>query len=122
MIKKDETLRNLLARHAVLPIMTIRSEGAGLRIAESLLAGGLTIMEITLRTAEGAAAIAAIRRRFPEMAVGAGTLLRAAGERRDRRADQERAREAVSDADGTARTAWSPGGPSSKCGRHASSS
>lgn len=76
MTKKDEMLRNLLARHAVLPIMTIRSEGVGLRIAESLLAGGLTIMEITLRTAEGAAAIAAIRRRFPEMAVGAGTLLR----------------------------------------------
>jgi 2-dehydro-3-deoxyphosphogluconate aldolase/(4S)-4-hydroxy-2-oxoglutarate aldolase len=33
-------------------------------------------MAITLRTAEGGAAIAAIRRRFPEMAVGAGTLLR----------------------------------------------
>jgi 2-dehydro-3-deoxyphosphogluconate aldolase/(4S)-4-hydroxy-2-oxoglutarate aldolase len=72
----DQMLRNLLGRHAVLPIMTIRSEGAGLRIAESLLAGGLTIMEITLRTAEGPAAISAIRRRFPEMAVGAGTLLR----------------------------------------------
>jgi 2-dehydro-3-deoxyphosphogluconate aldolase/(4S)-4-hydroxy-2-oxoglutarate aldolase len=56
--------------------MTIRSEEAGLRVAESLLAGGLAVMEITLRTAEGAAAISAIRRRFPEMAIGAGTLLR----------------------------------------------
>ena len=73
---RDQILRNLLGRHVVLPIMTIRSEEAGLRIAESLLAGGLTIMEITLRTAEGAAAISAIRRRFPEMAIGAGTLLR----------------------------------------------
>jgi 2-dehydro-3-deoxyphosphogluconate aldolase/(4S)-4-hydroxy-2-oxoglutarate aldolase len=73
---KDQMLRDLLSRHAVLPIMTIRSEETGLRIAESLLAGGLTIMEITLRTAEGAAAISAIRRRFPEMAIGAGTLLR----------------------------------------------
>ena len=73
---RDQMLRNLLGRHVVLPIMTIRSEEAGLRIAESLLAGGLTIMEITLRTAEGAAAISAIRRRFPEMAIGAGTLLR----------------------------------------------
>ncbi len=73
---KDEMLRNLLGRHAVLPIMTIRSEDAGLRIAESLLAGGLTVMEITLRTVEGAAAISAIRRKFPEMAIGAGTLLR----------------------------------------------
>jgi 2-dehydro-3-deoxyphosphogluconate aldolase/(4S)-4-hydroxy-2-oxoglutarate aldolase len=73
---KEQMLRDLLGRHAVLPIMTIRSEEAGLRIAENLLAGGLTAMEITLRTAEGAAAISAIRRRFPEMAIGAGTLLR----------------------------------------------
>ncbi len=73
---KDAMLRNLLGRHVVLPIMTIRTEEAGLRIAESLLAGGLTVMEITLRTPEGAAAISAIRRKFPEMAIGAGTLLR----------------------------------------------
>jgi 2-dehydro-3-deoxyphosphogluconate aldolase/(4S)-4-hydroxy-2-oxoglutarate aldolase len=75
-MEKDRTLRALLSLQAVLPIMTVRSEETGLRIAESLLAGGLTTMEITLRTAEGAAAIAAIRRRFPEMAIGAGTLLR----------------------------------------------
>jgi 2-dehydro-3-deoxyphosphogluconate aldolase/(4S)-4-hydroxy-2-oxoglutarate aldolase len=75
-MSKDQRLRDLLSRHAILPILTVRSEDAGLHIAESLLAGGLTIMEITLRTAEGAAAISAIRRRFPEMAIGAGTLLR----------------------------------------------
>jgi 2-dehydro-3-deoxyphosphogluconate aldolase / (4S)-4-hydroxy-2-oxoglutarate aldolase len=72
----DQMLRVLLGRHAFLPIMTVRSEETGLRIAESLLGGGLAIMEITLRTAEGAAAISAIRRRFPEMVIGAGTLLR----------------------------------------------
>ena len=72
----DQMLRVLLGRHAFLPIMTVRSEETGLRIAESLLSGGLAIMEITLRTAEGAAAISAIRRRFPEMTIGAGTLLR----------------------------------------------
>jgi len=72
----DQMLRVLLGRHAFLPIMTVRSEETGLRIAESLLGGGLAIMEITLRTAEGAAAISAIRQRFPEMTIGAGTLLR----------------------------------------------
>jgi 2-dehydro-3-deoxyphosphogluconate aldolase/(4S)-4-hydroxy-2-oxoglutarate aldolase len=72
----DQMLRVLLGRHAFLQIMTVRSEETGLRIAESLLGGGLAIMEITLRTAEGAAAISAIRRRFPEMVIGAGTLLR----------------------------------------------
>jgi 2-dehydro-3-deoxyphosphogluconate aldolase/(4S)-4-hydroxy-2-oxoglutarate aldolase len=75
-MSNEHLLRDLLGRHAILPILTVRSEDAGLRIAESLLAGGLTIMEITLRTVEGGAAISAIRRRFPEMAIGAGTLLR----------------------------------------------
>jgi 2-dehydro-3-deoxyphosphogluconate aldolase/(4S)-4-hydroxy-2-oxoglutarate aldolase len=72
----DQALRATLARHAFLPIMTVRSEETGVRIAESLLGGGLAIMEITLRTAEGPGAIAAIRKRFPEMTVGAGTFLR----------------------------------------------
>ena len=72
----DQMLRVLLGRNAFMPIMTVRSEETGLRIAESLLGGGLAIMEITLRTAEGAGAISAIRRRFPEMTIGAGTLLR----------------------------------------------
>ena len=73
---KDQMLRDLLSRQAVLPILTVRTEEAGLRIAESLLAGGLTVMEITLRTAQGVAAISAIRRRLPQMAIGAGTLVR----------------------------------------------
>ncbi len=71
---KDEALRQILGRQGVLSIMTIRKVDEGLRIAESLLAGGLRVMEITLRTAEGMAGIRAIRERFQEMAVGAGTL------------------------------------------------
>jgi 2-dehydro-3-deoxyphosphogluconate aldolase/(4S)-4-hydroxy-2-oxoglutarate aldolase len=73
---KDDLLRELLARQPILPIMTVRSVDAGLKIAESLLSGGLAVMEITLRTEEGAAAIRAIRDRCPEMRIGAGTLLR----------------------------------------------
>lgn len=71
-----ETLRSILRRQPVLPILTVRGTDPALHIAESLLAGGLTVMEITLRTPEGAAAIRAIRDRFPTMAIGAGTLLR----------------------------------------------
>jgi 2-dehydro-3-deoxyphosphogluconate aldolase/(4S)-4-hydroxy-2-oxoglutarate aldolase len=76
MESKSRTIREILGRQPVLPIMTVHSEEAGLKIAESLLAGGLRVMEITLRTAEAPAAIAAIRKRFPEMGIGAGTLLR----------------------------------------------
>jgi len=75
-MSKDQTLRALLSRQAVLPILTIRSVEAGLRVAESFLAGGLRVMEITLRTSQGEEAIRAIRARFPEMSIGAGTLRR----------------------------------------------
>ena len=44
-------------------------------LAEALLAGGLQVMEVTFRTAAAAESIRQIRQRFPEMRVGAGTLL-----------------------------------------------
>ncbi len=44
-------------------------------LAEALLAGGLSVMEITFRTAAAADAIARIRKNVPQMAIGAGTLL-----------------------------------------------
>ena len=49
--------------------------GEGDSLAEALLAGGLDIMEITFRTAAAEASIRRIAARFPEVLVGAGTLL-----------------------------------------------
>jgi 2-dehydro-3-deoxyphosphogluconate aldolase / (4S)-4-hydroxy-2-oxoglutarate aldolase len=46
-------------------------------LAEALLAGGLSVMEITFRTAAAPDAIARIRQSVPRMAIGAGTLLTA---------------------------------------------
>ncbi|HTX52148.1 MAG TPA: bifunctional 4-hydroxy-2-oxoglutarate aldolase/2-dehydro-3-deoxy-phosphogluconate aldolase [Candidatus Baltobacteraceae bacterium] len=73
---KDAMLREIIGRQSVLPILTIPSVLAALRIAENLLAGGIHVMEITLRTEQAPAGIRAVRDRYPEMAVGAGTLLR----------------------------------------------
>jgi len=44
-------------------------------LAEALLAGGLDVMEITLRTGAALAAIRRIATAYPEMLLGAGTLL-----------------------------------------------
>ena len=44
-------------------------------LAEALLAGGLPVMEITFRTAAAEESIRRIAHRFPDMLVGAGTLL-----------------------------------------------
>jgi 2-dehydro-3-deoxyphosphogluconate aldolase/(4S)-4-hydroxy-2-oxoglutarate aldolase len=44
-------------------------------LAESLLAGGLNCIEVTFRTANAAESIQAIRKKVPQIKVGAGTLL-----------------------------------------------
>jgi 2-dehydro-3-deoxyphosphogluconate aldolase/(4S)-4-hydroxy-2-oxoglutarate aldolase len=44
-------------------------------LAEALLAGGLNCMEITFRTAVAAESIRAIRKKVPQISIGAGTLL-----------------------------------------------
>ena len=46
-------------------------------LAEALLAGGLSVMEVPFRTAAAADAIARIRKKLPTMLIGAGTLLAA---------------------------------------------
>jgi 2-dehydro-3-deoxyphosphogluconate aldolase/(4S)-4-hydroxy-2-oxoglutarate aldolase len=46
-----------------------------LAVCEALLAGGLDMMEVPLRTDCALASIAAIRKTFPQMHVGAGTVL-----------------------------------------------
>jgi len=62
----------------VIPVVTIERERDAVPLARALFEGGLPVIEITLRTAAAAPAIAAIARQLPQIAVGAGTLLRAA--------------------------------------------
>jgi 2-dehydro-3-deoxyphosphogluconate aldolase/(4S)-4-hydroxy-2-oxoglutarate aldolase len=64
----------ILAKRIV-PVIVLDSEEAAEPLAEALLAGGLDIMEITFRTAAAEASIRRIAARFPEVLVGAGTLL-----------------------------------------------
>jgi len=64
----------ILAKRIVPVVVLDRVESAE-PLAEALLAGGLDIMEITFRTAAAEASIARIAARFPEILLGAGTLL-----------------------------------------------
>lgn len=59
----------------IVPVVVLDSEEDAEPLAEALLAGGLDIMEITFRTAAAAGSIRRIADRFPEILVGAGTLL-----------------------------------------------
>jgi 2-dehydro-3-deoxyphosphogluconate aldolase/(4S)-4-hydroxy-2-oxoglutarate aldolase len=64
-----------LTRHPVLPVIVLDDEDDAEPLAEALLAGGLDLIEVTLRTAAAPAALGRILRRFPEMLVGAGTVV-----------------------------------------------
>ena len=66
----------MLRAARVMPIMTVRDVTQAVRTAEALAAGGLTMMEITLRTDVAVSAIRAIRDQVPGVIIGAGTLLR----------------------------------------------
>ena len=59
----------------IVPVIVLDSVESAEPLAEALLAGGLDIMEITFRTAAAEESIRRISVRFPEVLVGAGTLL-----------------------------------------------
>ena len=59
----------------IIPVVSLPGLEHALPLAEALLAGGLPCAEITFRTAAAAAAITQIKQRFPEILLGAGTVL-----------------------------------------------
>lgn len=59
----------------IIPVVSVPKLEDALPLAEALLEGGLPCAEITFRTEAAAEAIARIRSRFPEIFLGAGTVL-----------------------------------------------
>jgi 2-dehydro-3-deoxyphosphogluconate aldolase / (4S)-4-hydroxy-2-oxoglutarate aldolase len=59
----------------VIPVLTLRSAEEALPICEALVAGGLDVLEITLRTEGALKALSALRKAMPQALIGAGTLL-----------------------------------------------
>ena len=72
------TLRDILALSPVIPVITVRELAQAVPMAQALVAGGLRVLEVTLRTPQGLPAIEAMRRAVPEAVVGVGTLATAA--------------------------------------------
>jgi 2-dehydro-3-deoxyphosphogluconate aldolase/(4S)-4-hydroxy-2-oxoglutarate aldolase len=59
----------------LVPVGVIHRVEDAIPLAEALLAGGMDILEVTLRTPEAETCIRDIRRKYPAMLVGAGTIL-----------------------------------------------
>ena len=71
-----------LASHGpVIPVIVIHRLEDAVPMAEALVAGGVRVLEVTLRTPVGLACIEAIARAVPEAVVGAGTVRSAADAR-----------------------------------------
>ena len=64
-----------LRKHGVVPVIAVDTPEDGLRLCEALLKGGLPVAEITFRTAAAAETIKAASTHFPELILGAGTVL-----------------------------------------------
>jgi 2-dehydro-3-deoxyphosphogluconate aldolase/(4S)-4-hydroxy-2-oxoglutarate aldolase len=76
------TTRDLPGWGPVIPVIVIEREADALPLARALLAGGVRVLEITLRTPAALPAIEAIAKALPEAIVGAGTVLNADDARR----------------------------------------
>src|SRR5438046_7666717 len=61
----------------VIAVLIIDRVEDAVPVAEALLAGGVTAIELTLRTPVALEALRQIKRRFPDMLAGIGTVLRA---------------------------------------------
>jgi 2-dehydro-3-deoxyphosphogluconate aldolase/(4S)-4-hydroxy-2-oxoglutarate aldolase len=82
--ESPNTAIDLMKRGPVIPVVVVDRAVDAVPLARALLAGGVDTMEITLRTAVALDAIRLVAEQVPDMAVGAGTIVRA-----------EQAREAV---------------------------
>ena len=67
-----------LSKIGIVPVVKIDNAEDAISLAKALCAGGLPCAAVTFRTTAAAAAIRAMTENFPQMCVGAGTVLTAA--------------------------------------------
>lgn len=67
-------LASLLTESPIIPVVTLKNAADGVKLAEALVAGGISVIEITLRTEAGIEAIREVAKHVPQMTVGAGTI------------------------------------------------
>ena len=68
---------DVLSQARVLPVLKIERTESAVPLARALAAGGLEVLEVTLRTEAAIRAIRRIAAEVPEVIVGAGTVTRA---------------------------------------------
>jgi len=69
-------IRSILELAPVVPVLTVEHIDHAVPLARTLCAGGLRVLEVTLRTPAALPAIEAMRKAVPDAVVGVGTLAR----------------------------------------------
>ena len=72
---QQSMITEALKRWRIIPVITIEDPKSAVPLASALLAGGIPIAEITLRTTGALEALRRITHDHPEMFAGAGTVL-----------------------------------------------
>lgn len=74
MVNPEISALTILREAPVIPVITIHDVAHAVPLARALVAGGLRVLEVTLRTPQALAAIEAIAREVPQALVGAGSV------------------------------------------------
>jgi 2-dehydro-3-deoxyphosphogluconate aldolase/(4S)-4-hydroxy-2-oxoglutarate aldolase len=73
-MSEAERVVEAIAAARIVPVITIEEAAAAAPLAAALERGGLSVVEVTLRTAQGLEALREMKHAVPTLVVGAGTL------------------------------------------------
>jgi len=73
--ERTATLDAILTRAPVIPVLVVEDAAQAVPLARALVAGGMSVLEITLRSTAALEAIRRIAAEVPDAVVGAGTVL-----------------------------------------------
>ncbi|MGN0867531.1 MAG: bifunctional 4-hydroxy-2-oxoglutarate aldolase/2-dehydro-3-deoxy-phosphogluconate aldolase [Oligosphaeraceae bacterium] len=71
----SQALTEKLSRVRIIPVLSFHDSEEALRLGEILVSGGLCAAEVTFRTEAAEGAIRAMRKAYPQLCLGAGTVL-----------------------------------------------
>ena len=72
-----DEIRNKIAEEGIIAVLEIESEKNAVPIAKALFEGGITIIELALRTPAAIPSISLITKEVPQMFIGIGTIIEA---------------------------------------------
>ena len=74
-MKTKLTCEQIFSKNKIVPVVILNDIEKAVPIANALLEGGISVMEVTLRTPNALAIIEKLTQEVPEMMTGAGTIL-----------------------------------------------